>query len=154
MLGFKSSRKGEQVSKTNIEPFGRWRLPDRQIILYRRFPGTNETVGQLFQFVWRLCWKINVACMSLSPFDSFQSRFVTCLLTFPWNKNMAWMNQGLTTGGDKRFFSPLQNMSTTLGPTLTPIQCKLGVKWACVNLNMHFQLVTKWGMVELHLCSP
>jgi hypothetical protein len=25
------------------------------------------------------------------------------------------MNQGLTTGGDKRFFSPLQNMRTTSG---------------------------------------
>jgi hypothetical protein len=34
-------------------------------------------VGQMFKFVWRLCWKINVVCMSLSPFDSFQSRFVT-----------------------------------------------------------------------------
>ena len=49
-------------------------------ILRRRFPGTCETVGQVFKFVWRLCWKINVVCMSLSPFDSFQSRFVTYLL--------------------------------------------------------------------------
>jgi len=31
----------------------------------------------VFKSVWRLCWKINVVCMSLSPFDSFQSRFVT-----------------------------------------------------------------------------
>jgi len=30
------------------------------IILHRRFPGTCETVGQVFKFVWRLCWKINV----------------------------------------------------------------------------------------------
>ena len=46
-------------------------------IFRRRFPGTCETVGQVFKSVWRLCWKINVVCMSLSPFDSFQSRFVT-----------------------------------------------------------------------------
>jgi len=52
-------------------------------ILRRRFPGACETVGQVFKFVWRLCWKISVVCMSLSPFVSFQSRFVTCLLTFP-----------------------------------------------------------------------
>jgi hypothetical protein len=52
-------------------------------ILRRRFPGTCETVGQVFKFVWRLCWKINVVCISLSPFDSFQSRFVTYLLNCP-----------------------------------------------------------------------
>ena len=46
-------------------------------ILRRRFPGTCETVGDVFKFVWRLCWKISVVCMSLSPFYSFQSRFVT-----------------------------------------------------------------------------
>jgi hypothetical protein len=40
-------------------------------------------VGQVFKFVWSLCWKINVVCMSLSPFVSFQSRFVTYLLNFP-----------------------------------------------------------------------
>ena len=43
------------------------------------FAGTWETVGQVLKFVWRLCWKINVVCMLLSPFDSFQSRFVTYL---------------------------------------------------------------------------
>ena len=52
-------------------------------ILRRRFPGTCETVGQVLKFVWRLCWKINVVCMSLSPFASFQSRFVTYLLNRP-----------------------------------------------------------------------
>ena len=52
-------------------------------ILRHRFPGTCETVGQVFKFVWRLCWKINVVCMSLSPIISFQSQFVTYLLTFP-----------------------------------------------------------------------
>ena len=52
-------------------------------ILRRRFPGTFEMVRQVFKFVWRLCWKINVVCMSLSPFDSFQSRFVTYLLNRP-----------------------------------------------------------------------
>jgi len=52
-------------------------------ILRRRFPGTCETVGQVFKFVWRLCWKINAVCMSLSPFVSFQLRFVTYLLTYP-----------------------------------------------------------------------
>jgi hypothetical protein len=30
-----------------------------------------------------ITWKINVGCLSLSPFISFQSRFVTYLLTFP-----------------------------------------------------------------------
>ena len=52
-------------------------------ILRRRFPGTCETAGQVFKFVWRLRWKIIVVCMSLSPFVSFQSRFVTYLLTCP-----------------------------------------------------------------------
>ena len=54
-------------------------------ILRRRFPGTCEMVGQVFKFVWRLHWKINAVCMSLSPFVSFQSRFVTYLLTYPPN---------------------------------------------------------------------
>ena len=52
-------------------------------ILRHRFPGASETVGQVFKFVWRLHWKINVVCMSLSPFVSFKSRFVTYLLNFP-----------------------------------------------------------------------
>ena len=52
-------------------------------ILRRRFPGTCETMGQVFKFVWRLRWKINAVCMSLSTFVSFQSRFVTYLLTYP-----------------------------------------------------------------------
>ena len=52
-------------------------------ILHCRFPVTCETVGQVFKFVWRLCWQINVVCMSLSSFYSFQSRFVTYLLNHP-----------------------------------------------------------------------
>ena len=52
-------------------------------ILRRSFPGACETVGQMFKFVWRICWKINVVCRSLSLFVSFQLRFVTYLLTFP-----------------------------------------------------------------------
>jgi len=52
-------------------------------ILRRRFPGTCKMVEQVFKFVWRLHWKINVICMSLYTFFSFQSRFVTYLLTFP-----------------------------------------------------------------------
>jgi hypothetical protein len=40
----------------------------------------------VFKFVWRLCWKISVVCVSLSPFNSFQSRFVTYLLNCPRNK--------------------------------------------------------------------
>jgi len=52
-------------------------------ILRRRFPGTCEMGGQVFKFVWGLHWKINAVCMSLSPFISFQSRFVTYLLTYP-----------------------------------------------------------------------
>ena len=51
-------------------------------ILRRTFPWTCETVGQVFKFVRRLRWKINVVCMSF-PFVSFQSRFVPYLLTFP-----------------------------------------------------------------------
>ena len=54
-------------------------------ILCRRFPGTCEMVGQVFKFVWRLHWKINAVCMSLSSFVSFQLRFVIYLLTFPRN---------------------------------------------------------------------
>ena len=79
IIGCRSSRKGGQVSKTNIEP-----VPTAtKRIFRRRFPGTCETVGQVFKSVWRLCWKSNVVCMSLSQFDSFQSRFVTYLLNFP-----------------------------------------------------------------------
>jgi len=52
-------------------------------ILRRKFPGTCETVGQVSNFVWRLHWKINFVCMSLSTFISFQSQFVTYLLTCP-----------------------------------------------------------------------
>ena len=52
-------------------------------ILRGRFPGTCETVGQVFKFVWRLLWKMNVVCMPLSPLVSCLSRFVTYLLTFP-----------------------------------------------------------------------
>ena len=56
-------------------------------ILRRRF----ETVGQVLKFVWRLCWKINVVCMSLSPFDFFQSRFVTYLLNRPCISNPCYV---------------------------------------------------------------
>jgi hypothetical protein len=44
-------------------------------------------VGPVFECVWRLCWKVYVVCILLSPFVSFQSRFVTYLLKFPciWN---------------------------------------------------------------------
>ena len=89
ITGCRSSWKGEQVSKTNIDLFGRWKSSLHMVptaitrILCSRFPGTSEMVGQVFKFVWRLRWKIKVVCMSLSPFVSFQSRFVTYLLTFP-----------------------------------------------------------------------
>ena len=89
IIGRRSSRKGGQVSKTNIELSAggdrhAGNVPTAtKRILRRKFPGTCETVGQAFKFVWRLCWKINVVCMSLSPFDSFQSRFVTYLLNRP-----------------------------------------------------------------------
>jgi hypothetical protein len=82
IIGFRNSRKGERVSKTNVESVVWWRLPRWQRILRSRFPGTCETVGQVFKFVWRLCWKINVVCVSLSPIVSFQSHFVSYLLTF------------------------------------------------------------------------
>jgi hypothetical protein len=85
IIGFRNSRKGNRVSKTNVESVGRWGLPRRQRVLHRSFPGTCKTVGQVFKFIWRLCWKINVVCMSLSPFVSFPSRFVTYLLKFPRN---------------------------------------------------------------------
>jgi hypothetical protein len=63
------------------------------IILRRRFPGTCETVGQVLKFVWRLCRKINVVCMSLSPFNSFQSRFVTYLLNRPRTNRMIRLSE-------------------------------------------------------------
>ena len=56
-------------------------------ILRHRFPGASEKVGQVFKFVWRLHWKINPVHMSLSPFVSFKSQFVTYLLTFPCTLN-------------------------------------------------------------------
>ena len=93
VIGCRNSRKGQQVSKMNIQSVGRWNSSVRVVqtattrILRRRFPGTCETVGQVFKFVWRLRWNtINVVCMSLSPFVSFQSRFVTNLLAFPRTK--------------------------------------------------------------------
>ena len=52
-------------------------------ILRHRFSGASETVGEVFKFVWRLHWKINAVCMSLSPLVYFKSRFVTYLLNFP-----------------------------------------------------------------------
>ena len=58
-------------------------------ILSRKFPGTCETVGQVYKFVWRLCWKINVVCMPLSPFYTFQSRLVTYLL----NRSRNYINR-------------------------------------------------------------
>jgi hypothetical protein len=54
-------------------------------------------VGQVFKFVWRLCWKINVVCMSLSPFDYFQSRFVTYLLICPRRKRCTPCRSPCTT---------------------------------------------------------
>ena len=63
-------------------------------ILRRRFPETCETVGQLFKFVWRLRWKINVVCMSLSAFISFQSWFVTYWLSLVCmdTKHLKWFH--------------------------------------------------------------
>jgi len=90
IIGCRSSRKGGQVSETNIEPTGRWRPPRRKRCSVSKTPSeqrgespSGETVGQVLKFVWRLCWKIYVVCMSLSPSDSFQSRFVTYLLNCP-----------------------------------------------------------------------
>ena len=60
-------------------------------ILRHRFPGASETVGQVFKFVWRLRWKINAVCMSLSPLVSFKSRFVTYLLNFPRKSDLLWL---------------------------------------------------------------
>ena len=69
IIGCRSSRKGEQVLKTNSESVGMWKSSvgvvqtATTIILRPRFPGTCETVGQVFKIVWRLLWKINVFCM-------------------------------------------------------------------------------------------
>ena len=52
--------------------------------------------GQVFRFVWRLRWKINVVCMSLSPFVSFQSRFVTYWLS------LVHCSKGMVTGGQHK----------------------------------------------------
>ena len=62
-------------------------------ILRHRFPGASETVGQVFKFVWRLHWKINAVCMSLSPLVSFKSRFVTYLLNFPLILHIAYVKE-------------------------------------------------------------
>jgi hypothetical protein len=71
-------------------------LPCQQRILRCRFPGTCKTVGQVFKFVWMVHWKINIVCMSLPPFVSFLSRFVTYLLEFPRINNMIfWMKDTL-----------------------------------------------------------
>jgi len=64
-------------------------------ILRRRFPGTCEMVGKVFKFVWRLRWKINVVCMSLSPFISFQSRSATYLSTYP--RSIVWYTGSIKT---------------------------------------------------------
>jgi len=102
-------------------------------ILRRRFPGTCETVGQVFKFVWRLYWKINVVCVSLSPFYSFQSQFVTYLLNRPritctgvWISKpteMFWYVTVLNTLGSNHFAwrqgaqrSPLIHTAVGRGP--------------------------------------
>ena len=56
IIGCRSSRKGEQVSKTNIEYVGSVRVVPKATtrILRHRFPGTCKTVGQVFKSVWRL----------------------------------------------------------------------------------------------------
>jgi hypothetical protein len=70
-------------------------------------------VGQVFKFVRRLCWKINVVCMSLSPFDSFQSLFVIYLLNCPRKLTSCYFLQGfvLSTGPEGEAEFPVNKMS-------------------------------------------
>ena len=56
IIGCRRSRKGEQVSKTNIQSVSSVRVVQTATtrILRRRFPGACQTVGQMFKSVWRL----------------------------------------------------------------------------------------------------
>jgi hypothetical protein len=86
--------------------------------LWCRFPGTCEMVGEVFKFVWRLYWKINAICMSLFPFVSFQSRFVTYLLTYPRIVMHSTTNIKICTPCNNKI-SQLKSPSTFLVSTLT-----------------------------------
>ena len=87
----KQHRSGERFPDDDVveRAVRAWFRQQPHEILCRSFPGTCEMVGQVFKFVWRLRWKINAVCMSLSSFVSFQVRFVTYLLTFPHKKATA-----------------------------------------------------------------
>jgi len=54
-------------------------------ILHRKFPGTCETVGQVFKFVWRMRWKINVLYVII-PIHFFSITICNLLIDFPLYK--------------------------------------------------------------------
>jgi len=82
------------------------------------FPETCETVGQVFKFVWRLCWKIDVVCMPLSPFYSFQSWFVTYLLNCPRSIGLdVWFQANMTDMKNDSVLTRCEVWMVTLGST-------------------------------------
>ena len=84
IFGCRSSRNGEEVSKTNIESVGSvtWFRQQPQEFYATGFQGLVKRWDKFFKFAWRLRWKINVVCMSLSPFVSLHQGLLTYLLTF------------------------------------------------------------------------
>ena len=102
-------------------------------ILRRRFPGTCETVGQVFKFFWRLRWKINVVCMSLSPFVCFQSLFVTYLLTYPrsMSTDMYHIQRMNTLSRDVNMAHPMKRRVVSPGFCET-----LATSTKCVHLSL------------------
>ena len=89
------------------------------------FQGLVQPVGQEFELVSRLHWKINAVCMSLSSLVSFKSRFVTYLLNSPriWKqindryKKLKWYlvdynSYFLRWGADKNLARPGRKQAT------------------------------------------
>ena len=107
-------------------------------ILRHRFPGTCETVGQVFKFVWRLHWKINAVCMSLSPFVSFQSRFVTYLLTFLriyQCQNFSTLLQNVFHCTNRQLF-----LAHTVWSLPCPFKCDIICQWQSQNWQLQRQI--------------
>ena len=115
-------------------------------IFRRSFPGTCETVGQVFKSVWRLCCKINVVCMSLSPFDSFQSRFVTYLLNFP--RSSVLKQQVSPSLSATNLHKPYSISRCIKSDAMTFIHCdgKIIIHYMFIDKHKHF-----WFNTSVHL---
>ena len=89
-IGCRSSRKDGQVSQTNIVSVG-LRSNSNHKNFTPQFPGTYETVGQVFKFVWRLCWKINVVCTYvIISIRLFSITICNLLIEFPSYVHLWW----------------------------------------------------------------